>query len=144
MTRSRIQTIAYWLTTLMGPASFVIGGTLYLTGDPQALAAFEHLGYPAYFAYILGIAKLLGAITVVLPGLPLLKEWAYAGFFFTLIGAAASHALAGDSFLAHSVPPLFFLALTLASWALRPDSRRLPGTRLALSLAPRRQVATAS
>jgi uncharacterized membrane protein YphA (DoxX/SURF4 family) len=115
--------VAYWLTTLMGPASFVIGGTLHLSQNEQAIAAFEHLGYPSYFSYILGTCKLLGAIAVVLPGMPLLKEWVYAGFFFMLTGAAASHALAGDTF--EIFPPLFYLAMTLASWALRPASRRL-------------------
>jgi len=84
----------------------------------------RHLGYPLYFASILGFWKLAGAIAIVTPGLPRLKEWAYAGFFFNLTAAAASHAAAGDS-AADVIAPLGFLALVLASWALRPASRTL-------------------
>ena len=71
-----MKTTAYWMTTVFGPASFVIGGTLALTRDPEMLAGFQHLGYPAYFATILGTWKLLGAMVTVVPGLPRLKEWA--------------------------------------------------------------------
>jgi uncharacterized membrane protein YphA (DoxX/SURF4 family) len=124
MKRERIKTIAYWLTTIFGPASFVIGGVLHITRQPDVLATLSHLGYPAYFATILGVAKLLGAIAVVIPRFPRLKEWAYAGFFFDLTAAAASRAFVGDS-AADIVAPLVFLALVAASWALRPASRKL-------------------
>ena len=120
----RARLIAYWITTLLGPASFVIGGILFLSRAEQPLTQLAHLGYPPYLLYILGIWKILGAIVVVVPGLPLLKEWAYAGFFFELTGAAASHALAGDG-AREIVQPLVFLALVAASWWLRPASRRI-------------------
>src|SRR5262245_52167060 len=120
----RWRTAAYWITTILGPASFVIGGTLFVTQGEQQVATLAHLGYPAYLLYILGFWKLFGAVTVVVPGVPLLKEWAYAGFFFDLSGAAASHAFAGDGVSA-IFAPLLFLALVMASWALRPPSRRL-------------------
>jgi hypothetical protein len=120
----RSRTIAYWTTTLLGPASFVVGGTLFLTQGEQQVATLAHLGYPAYLLYLLGFWKWLGAIAVVVPGLPLLKEWAYAGFFFELSGAATSHAFAGDG-PGQIVQPLVFLALVMASWALRPASRRI-------------------
>jgi len=118
------RTIAYWVTTIFGPASFVIGGFLFLRRDAQVLAANAHLGYPAYLLFILGLWKVLGAVAVVIPGFPRLKEWAYAGFFFDLTGAAASHAFAGDG-AADILAPLGFLVLVAASWALRPASRRL-------------------
>ena len=129
MKNERIKLIAYWITTILGPASFVIGGILHITHAEQVVGTLNHLGYPTYFATILGVWKLLGAIAIVAPGLPLLKEWAYAGFFFDLTGAAASHAFSGDPFFAagpHMIAaPLVFLALVIASWALRPPSRRL-------------------
>lgn len=134
MKTGTLKTTAYWATTILGPASFVIGGVAQLSHAEQPVAMMAHLGYPAYFLNILGLWKLLGAVVVVLPGLPLLKEWAYAGFFFALTAATASHLFAGDPLFAprpeQAAPPLFFLALVVASWALRPASRRLPGTEL--------------
>ena len=122
---TRARTIAFWVTTIFGPASFVIGGYLHLTRDPQVMATLAHLGYPAYFASIMVVWKLLGAIAIVVPGIPRLKEWAYAGFFFDLTGAAATRAFVGDS-AADILAPLVFLALVAASWALRPASRTFP------------------
>jgi uncharacterized membrane protein YphA (DoxX/SURF4 family) len=124
MTNERIKTAAFWTTTVLGPASFVIGGVIGLTGGPGVADSLQHLGYPAYFAPILGAWKLLGALAIVAPGLPRLKEWAYAGFVFDLTAAAASHAAVGDG-AGDIVAPLVFLGLVLASWALRPASRKL-------------------
>jgi uncharacterized membrane protein YphA (DoxX/SURF4 family) len=124
MKTETIKTIAYWTTTILGPASFVIGGVINLTQSAQVAPIMNHLGYPLYFASILGFWKLLGAVAVVVPGFPRLKEWAYAGFFFNLTAAAASRAAVGDS-AADVIAPLVFLALVLASWALRPASRTL-------------------
>ena len=124
MTKERIKTIAYWMTTILGPASFVIGGSLYLLHKEQAIATLAHLGYPAYFGNILGFWKFLGAIAIVIPRFPRLKEWAYAGFFFDLTSAAASRAFVHDGW-GDIVAPLVFLALVFASWALRPANRKL-------------------
>jgi uncharacterized membrane protein YphA (DoxX/SURF4 family) len=124
MSRQRLETFAFWTATIFGPASFVIGGVLNLTHASQTTDALSHLGYPAYFAWILGSGKLLGALAIVVPGLPRLKEWAYAGFFFDLTSAAFSRAMVGDS-AADIIAPLGFLTLVLASWWLRPASRRL-------------------
>jgi len=121
---NRIRNAGYWVTTILGPTSFVIGGVIHLTQADQATVTLAHLGYPAYFAALLGVWKLGGAIVLTIPGLPRLKEWAYAGFFFDLTAAAYSRAAVGDS-AADIIAPLVFLALVLASWALRPDSRRL-------------------
>jgi uncharacterized membrane protein YphA (DoxX/SURF4 family) len=122
MNREQIRTIAYWITTILGPASFVIGGYLHLTRDPQVMATLAHLGYPAYFATIMGAWKLLGAIAIVVPGLPRVKEWAYAGFFFDLTGAAATRAFVGDG-AGDILAPLVFLGLVMASRALAPARR---------------------
>lgn len=119
--------ILYWFTTILGPTSFVIGGTLFLAQNPQPLGQLQHLGYPAYLLTILGFWKVGAAIAITVPRLPLLKEWAYAGFFFHLTGASASHIFAGDPIWPAGFSPLIFLGLVIASWALRPASRRLPG-----------------
>ena len=124
MSRKTFKNVAFWVTTIFGPASFVIGGVLSLTHASQVTDSLSHLGYPAYFAWILGTGKLLGALAIVGPGLPRLKEWAYSGFFFDLTSAAFSNAAVGGG-VADIVAPLGFLALVLASWWLRPDSRKL-------------------
>jgi uncharacterized membrane protein YphA (DoxX/SURF4 family) len=124
MKRERIKTTAYWVTTILGPASFVIGGVIGLSHNAESLRELAHLGYPAYFSTILGAWKLLGAIAIVAPRLPRLKEWAYAGFFFDLTSAAISHASVGDG-VGDILTPLVFLALVAASWGLRPESRKL-------------------
>jgi hypothetical protein len=120
----RWRTIVYWVTTILGPASFVIGGALFLARAEQPSTALAELGYPPYLLKILGVWKILGAVAAVAPGLPLLKEWMYAGFFFELTGAAASHALAGHP-VGKVLEPVVFLVFVVASWALRPASRRL-------------------
>ena len=125
MTSARIKSIAFWTTTILGPTSFIIGGALGLTQSEEMRAGMQHLGYPLYFAMILGTWKLLGAVAITVPGLPRLKEWAYAGFVFDLTAAAVSHMAVGDR-LGDVLAPLVFLGLVLASWALRPESRRLP------------------
>ena len=94
--------------------------------DVLRLAPFTgvmaHLGYPAYFAVILGTWKILGAAAVLAPGVPRLKEWAYAGMFFNMTGAVASHLSVGDGASA-LVTPTVFTALLVTSWALRPAAR---------------------
>jgi uncharacterized membrane protein YphA (DoxX/SURF4 family) len=137
MKRQTIRTVAFWSATILGPASFVIGGVLNLSQSEQVAETMHHLGYPLYFASILGFWKLAGAIAIVAPGFPRLKEWAYAGFFFDLTAAAASRAAVGDS-AADVIAPLVFLALVMASWALRPSGRKLvsPGERGAVEAVP--------
>jgi uncharacterized membrane protein YphA (DoxX/SURF4 family) len=124
MKLTQMRTTAFWAATILGPASFVIGGVLGVTHDASIMSTLQHLGYPPYFATLAGAWKILGALAIVAPGLPRLKEWAYAGFFFELTSAAFSRASVGDS-VADILAPLGFLALVAASWALRPASRRL-------------------
>lgn len=82
------------------------------------------LGYPAYLLTILGVWKILGVIAVLVPKFPLLKEWAYAGFFFAMSGAVVSHIAVGDS-INDIFPPLLLLVLTVLSWYFRTADRKI-------------------
>jgi len=127
MQLSKIKTIVYWITTALLALDLLAGGTLSLLHPSQVLATMAHLGYPAYFASILGFWKLLGGIALLVPDFPLLKEWAYAGIFFDLTGAAASCAMSGGygAYGFHVIAPLLIAGFMLASWALRPPNRTL-------------------
>lgn len=125
---SRGRTIAYWVATALVAAESAVGGAADILQLPPFLAILMHLGYPAYFSVIIGIWKVLAAAAVLAPRLPRLKEWAYAGIFFNMTGAAASHLAVGDAAGA-LVAPIVFTGLVVASWALRPSARRdlVPG-----------------
>jgi hypothetical protein len=119
--------IAYWTTTIL-VAFFMTGGVAQIAqyrANPHGVV--PELGYPMYFFAILGIWKVLGAITILVPGFPRLKEWAYAGIFFDLTGAAASCAWVGGygAYGFHVIAPLLIAGLLVASWALRPESRTI-------------------
>ncbi len=126
----KLKGIGYWATTIIvaleqlagGATDLVHGRELLFVGDPVVLV-LAHLGYPAYLLTILGWWKVLGAIVLLAPRFPRLKEWAYAGTFFDLTGATVSFALRGDS--ANAIGPLLLAVLAVASWALRPHSRTL-------------------
>jgi hypothetical protein len=120
----RANKIGYWTTTTIVAFVFLAGGIFDLMRGPQVVATMAHLGYPAFLALLLGAWKLLGVGAILAPGLPRLKEWAYAGMFFDVTGAAVSHTVAGDPAPA-VVTPLVILAFVMASWALRPASRKL-------------------
>jgi uncharacterized membrane protein YphA (DoxX/SURF4 family) len=118
------QLIGYWICTGLIALSFLSGGVGEVVRAPQVIEGMHHLGYPAYFVVILGVWKILGTAAILAPRLPLVKEWAYAGMIFDLTGASTSHIASGDD-ARHIVTPLILAALVVASWALRPDSRRL-------------------
>jgi uncharacterized membrane protein YphA (DoxX/SURF4 family) len=120
----KLKIVAYWICTVLVAFSFVSGGITQLMRAPQAVEGFTKLGYPVYFLIILGVWKLLGGIVILIPGFPLVKEWAYAGIVFDLTGASASY-LATHGEIWHMVTPLIITALAVASWALRPEGRRL-------------------
>jgi DoxX-like family len=122
--------IFYWTTTTLIALETFVGGFADLThgrtvlvSGPFVTDVLAGLGYPAYLLWILGIWKILGAITLGVPGFLRLKEWAYAGIVFELSGAVASLAARGRA--ADLMAPLFLLGLALASWAFRPASRTL-------------------
>ena len=91
--------IVYWGATGLVTIVALLGGFSYETNAPEAVENFRHVGYPQQLRVLLGIAKLSGAIVLLLPWLPTLKEWAYAGFTFTWIAATVAHYLAGDGAL---------------------------------------------
>jgi DoxX-like family len=116
--------IAYWVTTGLVGVLSIFAAYAYLSGSPQAVQGFTHVGYPQQLRVILGIAKFLGAITLVVPGVPKLKEWAYAGFTFAWSSAFVAHYLAKDGPMAYT--PLVLLALLAVSYVTRPSSRQWP------------------
>jgi uncharacterized membrane protein YphA (DoxX/SURF4 family) len=121
---SRGYAIAYWVATALVAFQLGAGGTGDILRIQPVAEGMAHLGYPAYFCVILGVWKVLGAVTVLVPRFPRLKEWAYAGTVFDLTGAAASHLAVGDSAI-KLVGPILFTGFAIASWALRPSARRL-------------------
>ena len=114
--------VAYWVSTGLLAAMSLFAGFAYLSGSPQAVQGFAHVGYPQQLRIILGIAKPLGAIALLVPGLARLKEWAYAGFTFAWISAFFAHYIAGDGPVAFS--PLVLLALLVVSYLTRPANRQ--------------------
>ena len=121
----RWRSAGYWLATVAVAAELAVGGLWDIMRLPSVRDLVMHLGYPSYFLVLLGSWKVLGAAALVIPRRPVLKEWAYAGAFFTYTGAIASHLAAGYD-LAEAVPLAILTALTALSWALRPPSRRTP------------------
>jgi hypothetical protein len=124
----KAKRIVYWtMTSLI--AFFIGGGGISQVwryfADPHGVVA--ELGYPMYFFGILGFWKALGAIAILAPGFPRLKEWAYAGIFFDLTGAAASCAAVGGygAYAFHVIAPLILTGFTVVSWALRPETRKI-------------------
>jgi hypothetical protein len=116
-------TIAYWVTTVLIASVSGMGGVWDVLRTPYVRAVIEQLGYPSYFLIILGVWKVLAAVAMLVPGLPRLKEWAYAGLFFTFTGALVSHLAVGDA-AGTLVPPSICTGLVVASWILRPSDRR--------------------
>ena len=125
---TKTRNILYWTTTIL-IAFFIEGGGLAQVAHVKGTVdGFVHiLGYPAYFVTILGVWKVLGPIAILVPRFPRLKEWAYAGIFFDLTGAVASVAAVGvyGAYAFHILAPLIITGLTVASWALRPESRTI-------------------
>jgi hypothetical protein len=124
----KARLIIYWVATALVAFSMGSGGLTELARVPAAVEGMVRvLGYPLYFLTILGFWKVLGTIAILVPGFPRLKEWAYAGIFFDLTGAAASNAAAGDygKYAFHIIAPLIGAVLAMVSWGLRPASRTL-------------------
>lgn len=118
---AKLRTFAYWGATALTAFAFLAGGLADVLRAPAVTAAMSALGYPSYFALILGAWKVLGALAILVPRFPRLKEWAYAGMFFDLTGAAFSHAATGDA-AAKIVVPIVLLGVVAVSWAFRNPS----------------------
>jgi hypothetical protein len=119
--------IIYWIATIWLALGMVSTGAVQLlkTKEGQGgLDTITHLGYPVYILTILGVWKFLGTIAILIPKFPLLKEWAYAGFFFMMTGAAFSHLASGDP-LSALFPALLLLILTIVSLYFRPADRKI-------------------
>src|SRR3954470_1216356 len=116
--------IAYWTSTGLACLS-LFGALTYLTNSPEVVAGFAKAGYPQHLRIVLGIAKPVAAIVLLLPGFALLKEWAYAGVTFAWVMATISSYLSGEG--VKSVLPVILLALLAVSYFTRPASRRLMG-----------------
>jgi hypothetical protein len=116
--------IIYWIATAWLALGMLSTALVQLTRTKEEVNNFTRLGYPDYLLTILGIWKILGVAAVLIPRVPILKEWAYAGFFFAMSGAALSRIAAGHSF-ADIFPSLLLLVLTIVSWHFRPADRKI-------------------
>jgi hypothetical protein len=115
------RNIAYWGATGLVATVALAGGITYLIATPHSIENFQHVGYPQQLRVLLGIAKVAGAIVLLVPRLPTLKEWAYAGFTFTWIAATVAHYLADDGLF---LLPVALLASLAVSYVTRPANRR--------------------
>ena len=116
--------IIYWISTILVVLSTLPGGIGQIAHAKWSIDLFQRLGYPPYVQTIIGTWKVLGSIILLLPKLTLIKEWAYAGFFFVLSGALYSHIASGESF-SQTASALLVLILLMVSWYFRPAERKL-------------------
>jgi uncharacterized membrane protein YphA (DoxX/SURF4 family) len=119
--------IFYWIASIWLALGMVSTAAVQLFKMKEGQGGADsliHLGYPTYLLTILGVWKVLGVVAILIPKLPLLKEWAYAGFFFIMSGATFSHIASGDS-AGQVFPSLLLLILTIVSWYLRPADRKI-------------------
>lgn len=116
--------IIYWIATLWLSLGMVSTGIVQIIHMDEEVQKMSTLGYPIYFLTIIGIWKIIGVIAVLVPKFPLVKEWAYAGFFFLMSGAIFTHLAVGDEAVEYFGPTLLFV-LTVVSWYFRPADRKL-------------------
>jgi uncharacterized membrane protein YphA (DoxX/SURF4 family) len=121
---SKRNKIIYWIATVWLSLGMLSSGIIQLLQTEAEVEFMAKLGYPEYFLIILGVWKVLGVIAILIPKYPLLKEWAYAGFFFTMTGAMFSHVASGDPLTA-AIPALLLTVLTVVSWHFRPAGRKV-------------------
>jgi|SRR5687768_17002668 len=116
--------IIYWISTIWLAVAMLASGVQQLLQMKSFVDIVVPLGYPLYFLTILGVWKILGVIAILVPRFALLKEWAYAGFFFVMSGAIFSHLASGEP-LNNLIPPVILLIMTVLSWYFRPSDRKL-------------------
>lgn len=121
---SKRNKIIYWIATVWLSLGMLSTGIVQFLKMKEEADLFTRLGYPSYLLTMLAIWKFLGVIVILLPKFPLLKEWAYAGFFFCMSGAVISHIVLGDP-VKELFPPMLLLVLTLTSWYFRPTDKKL-------------------
>ena len=115
--------VIYWIATIWLALGMLSTGLVQVLHVKEEVAFVLDMGYPAYFLTIIGVWKILGAVAILIPRFPLLKEWTYAGFFFLMSGALFSHMALGHGF-GEIAPVLLLLVLTIVSWYFRPMSRK--------------------
>lgn len=120
---SKRNKIIYWIATLWLALGMTSTGIVQLIPLKEEAEMIKHLGYPLYFLILLGVWKLLGVIAILIPKFGLLKEWAYAGFFFAMSGAVVSHLAIGDE-ASVLFGPILLIVLTVISWYFRPENRK--------------------
>ena len=116
--------IIYWIATIFLATGMLAGGLQQLFQIGGYVGILAHLGYPKYFLSIIGAWKILGVIAILVPRFGLLKEWAYAGFFFVMSGAVISHLAMGDT-IKDIFPSLTLFLMTVVSWYFRPEDRNI-------------------
>lgn len=116
--------IVYWVSTIWLALGMLSSGIIQLMQHPEELKLMDSLNYPYYLLTIIGLWKILGTTVVLMPRLLVLKEWAYAGFFFTMSGALVSHMINGHG-VSDIFPAALLILLTLLSWYFRPANRRI-------------------
>jgi hypothetical protein len=121
--------IWYWIVTGLLSLCIFFGGLFQALQLPDVIKGFKPLGYPVYFISLIGIWKMLGVIAILAPKFRLLKEWAYAGIFFTMTGAVISH-LASNDIHAQIIAPVILAIFTVLSWYLRPADRKIASVNL--------------
>lgn len=120
---SKRNKIIYWIVTVWLSFGMSYAGILQILREDVEIKLFESIQSPLYLLPFLGAMKILGVIAILIPKFPILKEWAYAGFFFTALGAAYSHVATGHT-IAETAPLLLFFALIITSWYFRPADRK--------------------
>jgi uncharacterized membrane protein YphA (DoxX/SURF4 family) len=121
---SKAGKIIYWVATVLLCFGMLGSGISQMLHIKEMNELITHVGYPLYFMYIIGVWKILGVIAILIPKFTLLKEWAYAGFFFLMTGALISHLAMGDAGNA-IFGPLFQTAFVILSWYFRPSERKI-------------------
>ena len=116
--------IIYWIATVWLALGMLSTGAVQLLKVKEEVNMMTHLGYPVYFLTIIGVWKILGVVAVLIPKFPLLKEWAYAGFFIAMSGAVISHLIIGAG-AKEIFGPTLLLILTVVSWYFRPADRKI-------------------
>ena len=122
---SKRNKIIYWVATALLAFGMLQSGIFAVLKTKQWIDLVTGLGYPVYFLTILGIWKILGVIAILVPGFKLVKEWAYAGFFFAMSGALASHLACGDYSVKGLLGPFFQIVFIILSWYFRPANRKI-------------------